>query len=825
MNRFQFSETYSPYFGPSFHERFSVILQTPITVVEAPMGYGKTTAVRRFLEEQEVNSVWISLIDEQEEDLYPLLCNALVEVYPQHADIVAEMLAIGLDADRTDLRRINEMFLSINFNRPLVLVLDDYHLVNTRAVNHFFELIAQFIHADIHWVLIMRDAYLGNSDFLTLKGYMSVIGVDNFIFSRNDIEKLFAINRITLKQGEVEALFESTEGWVSALYFYLLRFQKEGTLLLPTSIFALIDQGIYSPLSTRVKNFLLSVCPLNEFTFEQAEYVWGDEDTGELLQLLRSENPFLRYSDRRGSFRFHGLFAAFLERRMQRLPVDRRGVLCTRCGDWFRHSGDLFSAIRYYYRGQNYEQALCAVEENCGRNIAIGEWDFFCELMADCPREIIDRHPWAVFFIAYCGFLIGDLETFADLQGILAEIAPQGETRSELTGMLAALRALEAHNNFIQMVEEFSIAFENLDGHLGFLSNSPWIWTMGAPSVLMLYHRRVGELESEISEMQAGMHNFDRLANGHGLGIEYLMQGEAELFAGRVDLAKVHAFSAEEMTMQENLVSNAGCVKFLLMRCAVLESDGAAYQKLWDDLRRVADADLYPERLVQTSLDLCHAFFSLHFGNPEEMAAWIRDGKRDELYMFPHGMYYTVAMHYLLLKENYAQLIGLSHVLDRDPNYKQYALFRIYSAIFGAVAQHRMGWGGKAVSALREALDIALPDRLYLPFAEHRIILSPILEELTAEEHIKAVTEINALADRWERGLKIIRRNEEQKSILTQREMEIARLADKGYSNGEIADSLFLAASTVKRSMVDIFRKLGINARKDLSRYRQFFAE
>ena len=45
MNRFPFSETYFPYFGQSFNERFSVMLQSPITVVDAPMGYRKTTVV------------------------------------------------------------------------------------------------------------------------------------------------------------------------------------------------------------------------------------------------------------------------------------------------------------------------------------------------------------------------------------------------------------------------------------------------------------------------------------------------------------------------------------------------------------------------------------------------------------------------------------------------------------------------------------------------------------------------------------------------------------------------------------------------------------
>ena len=229
-------------------------------------------------------------------------------------------------------------------------------------------------------------------------------------------------------------------------------------------------------------------------------------------------------------------------RRMHRLPVDRRGALCTRCGDWFRHSGDMFSAIRYYYRGRNYEQALRAVEEDCGRSIAIGEWDFFCELMVDCPREVIKCHPWAVFFVAVCGFLIGDLEIFAELQGILAGLEPPDENRRELAGMLAALRALEAHNDFRQMAKEFSLAFEKLNGHLEILSSSSQMWTIGAPSVLMLYHRRPGEPEDEIFEMQEGMHHFYSLANGHGLGVETLCRGRPTCSRARSILLRFTLF-------------------------------------------------------------------------------------------------------------------------------------------------------------------------------------------------------------------------------------------------------------------------------------------
>lgn len=53
-------------------------------------------------------------------------------------------------------------------------------------------------------------------------------------------------------------------------------------------------------------------------------------------------------------------------------------------------------------------------------------------------------------------------------------------------------------------------------------------------------------------------------------------------------------------------------------------------------------------------------------------------------------------------------------------------------------------------------------------------------------------------------------------SKLSRREIEVARLAAKGYTNAQIADELFISAETVKRHMATIFEKLGIETRKEL---------
>lgn len=53
-------------------------------------------------------------------------------------------------------------------------------------------------------------------------------------------------------------------------------------------------------------------------------------------------------------------------------------------------------------------------------------------------------------------------------------------------------------------------------------------------------------------------------------------------------------------------------------------------------------------------------------------------------------------------------------------------------------------------------------------------------------------------------------------SMLSRREIEVARLAAKGYTNAQIAETLFISTETVKSHMNSIFEKLGISSRKEL---------
>ncbi len=57
--------------------------------------------------------------------------------------------------------------------------------------------------------------------------------------------------------------------------------------------------------------------------------------------------------------------------------------------------------------------------------------------------------------------------------------------------------------------------------------------------------------------------------------------------------------------------------------------------------------------------------------------------------------------------------------------------------------------------------------------------------------------------------------NAKERGTLSQREVEILRLASKGMSNKDIANALFLSLRTVKAHLTNIFNKMGVGCRTD----------
>lgn len=144
----------------------------------------------------------------------------------------------------------------------------------------------------------------------------------------------------------------------------------------------------------------------------------------------------------------------------------------------------------------------------------------------------------------------------------------------------------------------------------------------------------------------------------------------------------------------------------------------------------------------------------------------------------------------------------------------------IYLRLMCAIAYHVSGFDSLAKPHIEKALDLAIPDRLYLPIAELRGRLGFLLDDVLSEKKPKDLLEIRKLSRTIREGwitLNRLVREKEVRAHLSTREYQVARLAVYGLSNKEIADRLGVTVNAVKQSLRLAMDKTGTNSRSQLA--------
>ena len=143
-----------------------------------------------------------------------------------------------------------------------------------------------------------------------------------------------------------------------------------------------------------------------------------------------------------------------------------------------------------------------------------------------------------------------------------------------------------------------------------------------------------------------------------------------------------------------------------------------------------------------------------------------------------------------------------------------------YQRLVAACSYHDLNMEAAAIYHLDIAIDLLLPDRLYMILAEYRRQLDFLMDERLAAKDADAAAAVKNLNKRFLAGWTVLQNTERGKGItneLTTREREVAKLAAFGLSNQEIADRLNISLNTVKQALRNAMDKTGAQRRTDLA--------
>lgn len=264
------------------------------------------------------------------------------------------------------------------------------------------------------------------------------------------------------------------------------------------------------------------------------------------------------------------------------------------------------------------------------------------------------------------------------------------------------------------------------------------------------------------------------------------------------------------------------CAEYLQMRLAFMKGD---FTRMLDLLRKMRSGmTSKKEYHFLHTVEICEGSIYANLNQKHKIPATLLEVDLTNLRLrFPAwAMFNIMYGRILLINGEYLKLIGLSEhfiaIASAFPN----LLAHIYTYIYTAAANRQVLRDNEALACLKQALEIAMPDRVYMPFVENCDYIGPLLEKLAAEGcYREEIAQIVTLYMTYRQNKEqIIRAHfSEERPRLTERELEIARLAAVGNTNAEIGKQLFISTNTVKMALKSIYAKLAINSRSLLHQY------
>lgn len=804
------------YFSEQITEKMNGFLDYPLTVVEAPMGYGKTTLVRESLKNSDADVLWQKVYDSSISDFWKGFCRQLEEADKERAMSLA---ALGFPSDSTTRYEAMSLIEDIKLQKATALVIDDYHAVACSQTNQFIDLLVNNEIPYLHLILIARHTGMQSMQELKLKGYLLHIEKNAFEFSQKDIEEYYRICGIVLKKNEVQTLYTMTEGWISALYLIMLNYLENGTLDTVKNISNLIENAVYRHFSDEIKELLLSLCLFESFSLEQAIFVSKNENAERLLSKITVQNAFVKYDSKSKTYQIHTIFMNFLQEELENR--NKQNELYQVAAQWFLKTEDYSLAQHYFYLCKDFEHIYLAleIEKHAMVNYAYNK-DMLIKIFTECPNQIKERHHFGMLALAFELYTHNETECFQKaceefLEHLQKDESITDKDRSRLLGEYELVMSFAVYNDLQKMSIHHKKAAVLLQEPSSLLPRGG-IWTFGSPSVLYMFHRESGKLEEAQKAMFDALPQYSRVANGNASGGEYCLKAEEYFYRGDFENALITAHQAIHKAEAKGQVSNIICAQFLMMRIALVKGNFEFVLELLHKMHEEIVAA--KEYLLLHTIEICEGYLYALLNQRDKIPVWLQQGDyNSDRLLFPnYALMNIVYGRALLINGEYHKLIGSMENFIGIASVFPNLLGEIHTYIYVAAANWRIFRQSEALSTLGKALDLAMPDRLYMPFVENCDYIKPLLEMLYREgECCEDIEQIFKLYESYRQEIERVQMEyfHDDSVRLSERELEIARLAADGLTNKEIGEKLFVTENTVKMALKSIFAKLSINSR------------
>ncbi len=743
----------------------------------APAGFGKTCALAALARERTVADqavAWLSLAEEDDDParFCRQLIEALGEAVPQLGDDAQTYLQNTM---RVPVVAVIESLLGDldRYARPLLLVLDDLHLVSNPDIFTGLNRLVQYAPPGLVLALGTRSQPALSLATWRAKGLLLEIGLEELRLGFEETREYLERSGLYLDEPCLKALYGQQE--------------------------ALLALGVASQLSGDLANALT-----------------GRQDGQALLERLESMQLFLLPLDReRQWYRFHLLFADFLRNRLRDSDPDRFKQLHFNASLWFTNHHMPTFAIEHACAAEDPEM-IAALVDGCGLElINRGQLSLIYRWRKHVPDEIAERYPILVLTDVWSrasDLSLGEANRIIDEllarwgesrgdgpmgdQYLAQVVRGQGDQARRLLGLA------QQRNHFLEG-RYLDMQLANVEVILAL--------EQGQVKQAQLLIERLRQRARPLFEKSRSALALPTITEALTAYYRIELDGLEERLGwalGHVDVINPIDFYAQGQICLARTQRLLGRPKEALASLAAMQALASRNQSWRFFAQAMAEEinlilqDSGPDRLKRAEQRLKSVDWNKMAAHYRNMAFnpvnWSLGVSRVRL-LQGRG-HFSEALHEI------TQLRG-----TLQPGW--HGLQRLRLDILAALSYQRLGYQERANSLLGECLINAEREGVRSLFIEEGDGIRQLLQQLESTERQPALqTFIRGLLGIWP-GQGVRKPQDALEEGLTEREREVVCLAAQGLSNEEIGQRLSLALGTVKWHLHNIYEKLKVRNR------------
>ena len=805
----------SIYISERLQKSLQPVSNSALTAITAPMGYGKTTAVNWYLSRMAKDSqallIRISIYSQNLSIFWKSVQNAFSFAglnFLENYDCPEDEASAGFLTEILcyQLEKCENCYIFI----------DDFHLLKDDRAVTFLCRMAGRIPENVHLIVASRNHFISDDWIVRLGGRLHRIEIDDLRLNAGELSAYIRRCGTSLTDSQLEQLLKSSEGWFAAVYLNLCSFSKSGELPGKTSdIYQMFSASMLNPLPEDRKEFLSTMGLADEFTEEMAEFITKREDVHQILKMLTRQNAFVTCLNDGQTYRFHHMMKECAFRAFRTLDDSRQAFYYERYGAWYEKHGAYIHALSAYRRNQNFAAILRVVQKDAGILLASLKPEEVLEVLNRCPVSVLKEYPLAILVLMRCMFNWKNIPKMLELKALLlASIREHPklseEEKGNLLGECDLIQSFLMYNDISRMSQFHRSASEKMT-RPAISIRSDGGWTFGSPSVLMMFHRKSGDLDKELEEMNQCMPHYYKITNGHGQGAETIMSAEAHFMRGNFVDAHIALEKAYTQIQGNGQESIALCCDFLAQRLSICMD--IKMRNTFEERRKEL---LQGHNTTWVNIfDSTCAYYYAVTGQTERIPTLFGAHMLSTVNFLAPGrpMMEMIENQVYLAQGEYSKVIGRSESILAMCQALHYDLVALHVQIQLLAANWKLGKTEQALELLRRSLSQAFPDGILMPFVENYPYIEELLKGSFFGINENFLFRITRMGKEWEMRCDQLKKEEAYPpvfKVLSDRELEITELMAKHMSNKEIAQSLFLSEGTVKQYINQIYSKLQI---------------